>query len=445
MEISGDGIADVALKQFASWEKKRKPLTRTNGVKEWVPFSGIVVQEKNSNKLTCLAAATGMKCLPQKHIAKAQGVILHDWHAEILAIRSFNRFLLDECLALLNSEKKSSQYLRLREEHERTEMDFQPFALIDGLDIHMYCSEAPCGDASMELIMSQQEDSTPWDLPTPSNTSTSTSPPTTSTDPPTLHGRGYFSHLGITRRKPSRPDAPPTLSKSCTDKLASTQSTSLLSSLTSLLISPQNMYLTSLILPSSQLSNIAVTRAFSPSGRLKPLQGKTWGGGYTFTPFRVLSTEREFEHSRRSGKGGEKVASNLASSWTRYGSETVIGGTLQGRKQGDVRGASRVCKRRMWRVALEVAVRAGVPLVEGVLRQRRYGDVKGGMLLEGRRRVKGDVRGVMGVLRQRRYGDVKGGMLLEGRRRVKGDVRGVMGGWVRNEGDEEFGVEGVDV
>lgn len=85
-----------------------------------------------------------MKCLPQKHIAKAQGVVLHDWHAEILAIRSFNRFLLDECLALANSEKKSSEYLRLREEHERTDLHFQPFALVDGLNIHMYCTEAPC-------------------------------------------------------------------------------------------------------------------------------------------------------------------------------------------------------------------------------------------------------------------------------------------------------------
>jgi hypothetical protein len=44
MEISGDEIADVVLKQFESWEKKRKPQVRTNGVREWVPLSGIVAQ-----------------------------------------------------------------------------------------------------------------------------------------------------------------------------------------------------------------------------------------------------------------------------------------------------------------------------------------------------------------------------------------------------------------
>jgi len=105
------------------------------------------------------------------------------------------------------------------------------------------------------------------------------------------------------------------------------------------------------------------------------------------------------------------VASNLASSWTKHGSETCIGGTLQGRKQFDVRGASRVCKRRKWKLALEVACVAGVPAVERLLREVKYGDVKGGEL-------------------------------LEQRRSVKRDVREVLGGWVRNEGGEGFGIDG---
>lgn len=43
-EVDGDEIADAVLKNFGSWEKKRKPLVRTNGVREWVPLSGIVAQ-----------------------------------------------------------------------------------------------------------------------------------------------------------------------------------------------------------------------------------------------------------------------------------------------------------------------------------------------------------------------------------------------------------------
>jgi len=85
-----------------------------------------------------------MKCLPQKSIPQARGVVLHDWHAEILAIRSFNLFLLEECHSLAVSKKKSSEYVRVRDEHERTESHFQPFALNEDINLHMYCSEAPC-------------------------------------------------------------------------------------------------------------------------------------------------------------------------------------------------------------------------------------------------------------------------------------------------------------
>jgi len=85
-----------------------------------------------------------MKCLPQKSVPQAQGVVLHDWHAEVLAIRSFNRFLLEECHSLALSKKKSSEFVRVRDEYERTDSHFQPFALKDGINLHMYCSEAPC-------------------------------------------------------------------------------------------------------------------------------------------------------------------------------------------------------------------------------------------------------------------------------------------------------------
>jgi hypothetical protein len=44
MEISGDAIAEVVLKEFEKWPAKRKPLVRSDGAKEWVPLSGIVAQ-----------------------------------------------------------------------------------------------------------------------------------------------------------------------------------------------------------------------------------------------------------------------------------------------------------------------------------------------------------------------------------------------------------------
>ena len=118
--------------------------------------------------------------------------MLHDWHAETVAIRAFNRFLLDECIGLVAGEKDSSRVLRCTKDPDVVASPkSQPFAFHDGLKIVMYCSEAPCGDASMELVMEAQEDATPW-------------PSTVVSEGDTLLGRASFSALGAVRRKPGR-------------------------------------------------------------------------------------------------------------------------------------------------------------------------------------------------------------------------------------------------
>ena len=48
-----------------------------------------------------------MKCLPASKLHACNGVGIHDWHAEVLAIRAFNRYLLDECSRLLQDEQSS--------------------------------------------------------------------------------------------------------------------------------------------------------------------------------------------------------------------------------------------------------------------------------------------------------------------------------------------------
>lgn len=137
-----------------------------------------------------------MKCLPAAKIPRAAGLVLHDWHAEVLAIRAFNYFLLQECLKILESQHYASSFIRLRQENEMSEVNgVQPFALRENLKIFMYCSEAPCGDASMELVMEAQDDATPW--PVADNPILE--------QVPRLKGRANFSELGIVRRKPCMP------------------------------------------------------------------------------------------------------------------------------------------------------------------------------------------------------------------------------------------------
>ncbi|POR37565.1 Uncharacterized protein TPAR_02202 [Tolypocladium paradoxum] len=404
-------IARAVISQFNKLPAKRKPAIRDNGLHEWVPLSGIVAEQDGN--LTCLALATGMKCLPASKLPEANGNGLHDWHAEILAIRTFNRFLLDECSSLCEGGARTG-VLEQNETHGGSKSGMQyapPFQVRDDVKLHMYCSEAPCtcrGDASMELTMAAQDDASPWPAPTPSPTSNGETP---------LPGRAYFSHLGVVRRKPARGDAPPTLSKSCSDKLALKQCTSLLSSLASLLVDPARAYIDTLVLPASQHSAAACGRAFSGSGRMRALAGAAWPGGYAFRPFAVETTTEEFEFSRRAvqARSDSISPSNLAAAWSCSGvEESIIGGVIQGRKPFDQRGASRMSRRQMWTAAI------------GIARQ-----------LDGHDELKHHLSG-------QTYREIKDGPLLAPRRAVKAEVRETaLAGWLRNEGDSDWGVDGA--
>lgn len=86
-----------------------------------------------------------MKCLPESKIPESNGIGIHDWHAEILAIRTFNRFLLDECGSLLR-DGVESDIVRRTEIVPSCEngVHVKPFEIRDDVKFHMYCSEAPC-------------------------------------------------------------------------------------------------------------------------------------------------------------------------------------------------------------------------------------------------------------------------------------------------------------
>lgn len=187
-------MVNAIHEQFHTLPSKSKPRSFTNGNLEWVPLSGIVVIGDNET-ITCLTLGTGMKCLPaSKPCLLESGTVLHDWHAEILAIRAFNHFLLQECHQLASCANYTSPILRWKQVRKTSEVqDLQPFTIRESLRIMMYCSEVPCGDASMELVIEAQDDPTPWPVGTSSEKATLG-----------LLGRGCFSQLGVVRRKPCK-------------------------------------------------------------------------------------------------------------------------------------------------------------------------------------------------------------------------------------------------
>jgi tRNA-specific adenosine deaminase 1 len=331
------------------------------------------VNESTSKEpaLKCASLATGMKCLPASKVPQANGNVLHDWHAEVLAIRGFNSWILEECALLAQSGSEGEgQWI---ESSDGTTQESQqlgpgssplpPFKLKPGVQIHMFCSQAPCGDASMELTMASQEDATPWANAAPSS------------NPDDMIGRGHFDRLGVVRRKPARPDAPVTMSKSCSDKLALKQVTGLLSGITAQLVQVDGCYLRTLVMPEAETVSEAVKRSFGREGRMKVLND--WEGtkaGHQFRPFDVRTTGRKFAYS---AQGAEAGGSNLSALWTPKRQEILVNGVLQGRKQFDIRGASITSRRGLWKLALEVAAMAGVPAVLDNLNKATYGQAKG--------------------------------------------------------------------
>ncbi|KAL9610682.1 MAG: hypothetical protein Q9167_004630 [Letrouitia subvulpina] len=250
----------------------------------------------------------------------------------------------------------------------------------------MFNSEAPCGDASMELVMEAQKDATPWPVADSNSNNLNA--------PALLKGRESFSELGIVRRKPARADSPLTLSKSCSDKLALKQCTSLLSSLTSLVISPEHGYLDTLVLPRSQHNHTACTRAFGPEGRMKSVLDRKWAPAYRFYPFSVRNTEREFAYSRRSKPESCSAlrTSNMTAVWHPNLLETLILGRLQGRKAQDPKSASQISNVRMWELVGQLVTALNSTMTFEISRYKSYRQLKGSPLFDERKQVKHDAR-----------------------------------------------------
>ncbi|CAF0710605.1 unnamed protein product [Brachionus calyciflorus] len=153
---------------------------------EWTNLAAILVTKDHIN-YKVLSMATGSKCLAEKQLP-LNGSLVHDSHAEVLARRCFNRFFLYFLLHIHLASGDSSiipKSTSLKREHEDEETVIKRLKTDENID-DIHRTGAKCVPNS--LIQDPKE-------------------------------QGVLYHItGVVRIKPGRGD--PTISMSCSDKIA---------------------------------------------------------------------------------------------------------------------------------------------------------------------------------------------------------------------------------
>ena len=238
-ESIAETVSHLVYKEYSRLRPVCKPSKRSNGVKEWTVLASIVAIRTHADELEAriISLATGVKALPDNYLARSKGKMLHDCHAEILAIRGFNSVLLEH---VANVEAGANSDLIYR-----CPTDPSLFSWRSEWKLALYVSRLPCGDSSMNFLhetanLHEQDqleisDDDPYQFVDPSNHSI-------------IRGRLNYKKLGIVRTKPGRYDSEMTLSKSCSDKLCIKQVSSLLNCLTWSLFK-EKVFLDYLVIP----------------------------------------------------------------------------------------------------------------------------------------------------------------------------------------------------
>ncbi|EGZ05838.1 hypothetical protein PHYSODRAFT_532829, partial [Phytophthora sojae] len=232
------GVARAVVQWFESSSQCQKKIPTS----EWTVLAGIVLHTRSPSSPadtepndTCrvLAAATGNKCLGRRDL-NADGLVVNDCHAEVLARRALLRYLYAEALYWQENGLESSEQ-SIFERHSTSHR----LALKPQHSLHLFISEAPCGDAAIyelreevvdELVQQREargeaNDGERSELRLTGAKAHGNKRPrgdVSAKDRDTPPDKRFAQAVGITRVKSGRSDLPvdkQTLSMSCSDKL----------------------------------------------------------------------------------------------------------------------------------------------------------------------------------------------------------------------------------
>ncbi|SCU95551.1 LADA_0G16204g1_1 [Lachancea dasiensis] len=214
-EQVGERVSRLTFEYYEKLKDSGKPTTRSNGAKEWTVLSSVVAIDESAESIRLISLATGVKATPNLELGRSDGKILHDCHAEILAVRGFNTVLMRQAIMLQDGRHSEADC-------DLIEKSTEGLAVKGSWSFALYVSRAPCGDASMDLLKSDDSASFTED------DHCQYADPNVKT---VLRGRFNYKKRGFVRTKPGRKDSSVTLSKSCTDKLCCRQFLSLFNAL----------------------------------------------------------------------------------------------------------------------------------------------------------------------------------------------------------------------
>lgn len=178
-------LSDKQINQIIKARAKADGFTVLAGIVSW--------KRSDLGDMKLVTMTTGVKCVPDVKLQNSGGRVVHDMHAEILSMRAFTSYIMDE---LINLDAGGESEIV-----EKTNTG--KYRLDPNIKLALYVSELPCGDCSLDEMINM--DPVPWTDGKVDNLC--------------LRGRESYTNVGLVRTKPGRKDSPVSLSKSCSDKI----------------------------------------------------------------------------------------------------------------------------------------------------------------------------------------------------------------------------------
>lgn len=141
-------VAREVLDLYARLPGNGKPRT----AEEFTVLAAFVARHLSTNTYEVLTLATGTKCVGDDLIDPL-GCVVHDSHAEVLARRALLRLLMDQVAVLqqsndnINPDTANSSLIIESNKISSPDTTLHPFKMKEGLELYLYISDSPCGDA----------------------------------------------------------------------------------------------------------------------------------------------------------------------------------------------------------------------------------------------------------------------------------------------------------